>query len=341
MKRFYSLYGVVAIQIEGSKNQMQYLHKELEAFSVSELKASPDLVLHLGPVRSPRAALSFHNRKYLIQANALYFQEKRGPFHFWVKIKGLADRKTILTYEGSSVFQRQLFLKYLIPLIRLKLLACDFVLVKSATMAHENKGYLFAGWSGSGKTSITLSLRKKGYRYLSDNFSLVSAKGMVLPFSSVIQVFWRNRQQLRQDQRIGVGDWVLMAIKHAFFRVSGLNLSHFYRVRFSERDLSGYPLSKSFFLVASTEETGARVTAVKTRLFIAKILATDSTENHPFIEMFNAAFCAGLTSYNASLLAEKEEEILRKALGKTQCCELIAPPASSPFWDAFDPREGF
>lgn len=49
----------------------------------------------------------------------------------------------------------------------------DFLQVHSATMTREGRGYIFAGTSGVGKSTLAAGLLTRGWRYLSDEFALI------------------------------------------------------------------------------------------------------------------------------------------------------------------------
>jgi hypothetical protein len=82
--------------------------------------------------------------------------------------------------------------------LALQLAVRGFPLVHAACVASERGGHLIAGSSGTGKTSVTLFLMEKGYRFLGDNFAIVNG-GFVESFLSPLNVFSYNlAEPLRQ-----------------------------------------------------------------------------------------------------------------------------------------------
>ncbi len=49
----------------------------------------------------------------------------------------------------------------------------DFLQVHSATMTHDGRGFIFAGTSGVGKSTLAAGLLTRGWQYLSDEFALI------------------------------------------------------------------------------------------------------------------------------------------------------------------------
>ncbi len=64
----------------------------------------------------------------------------------------------------------------------------------AASLSYKNDGYLFIGNPGTGKTSISIALLKKGFSYLSDEVGLLSLQNKLYPFprNMIIKPHLRN-----------------------------------------------------------------------------------------------------------------------------------------------------
>ncbi len=66
----------------------------------------------------------------------------------------------------------------------------EYLFLHSAAMAKGNKAVLFPGPSGSGKSTLTLGLLNYGYRYLTDEVTVINLSGLkVLPFQRPIYLY--------------------------------------------------------------------------------------------------------------------------------------------------------
>ncbi|HSV20769.1 MAG TPA: HprK-related kinase A [Casimicrobiaceae bacterium] len=59
----------------------------------------------------------------------------------------------------------------------------QFLLLHSAVVERDGRALLLPAWPGSGKSTLAASLACAGWRYLSDEFGVVAASGMVHPFA--------------------------------------------------------------------------------------------------------------------------------------------------------------
>ena len=87
------------------------------------------------------------------------------PFHFAFCNYAQVGR-TVDYWQLFTILERQLS-KYLGEEVR------DFFLLHAGAVAKRGAGIVFPGPSGSGKSSLTLALLRKGYRYLSDEMAVV------------------------------------------------------------------------------------------------------------------------------------------------------------------------
>jgi hypothetical protein len=83
----------------------------------------------------------------------------------------------------------------LVPILGLRLLAKEHVLLHSAAFVYEGTGVLVAGWKKGGKTELLLPFMSHGADYLSDEWTIVSADGQLRGLSGVLHIWsWHLRQ---------------------------------------------------------------------------------------------------------------------------------------------------
>jgi len=95
-------------------------------------------------------------------------------------------KSTILLKRGHSFDEAVLVTLSMVGYISRFLLAKKKQLtgIHSASLAYGSKGVLLAGNSGSGKTTMSLLLIKKGFKYLSDEETFIEKKGSKLTLLS-------------------------------------------------------------------------------------------------------------------------------------------------------------
>src|SRR5690606_8570114 len=83
------------------------------------------------------------------------------------------------------------------PVLYLKLLEENVLLMHAAGICDDQQGYLFPAHGGTGKTTFSLSLLKHGYRLLGDDLLFVDVgKGRVYPYPRPLHLFSYNANRL-------------------------------------------------------------------------------------------------------------------------------------------------
>ncbi len=152
-----------------------------------------EMVDHLDgfPATGPRRIVGFTTHQ--TEDEGLYFEcevpvfslfggEARWRFH----VHGLTgDAARIVTalpfYEFRPVrFKaRQLLSKLALLVIALKLIRGGYAGCHATTLARGDDAFLLFAYSGTGKSTIAASLMNAGYRFLSDDFTIVDPDGRV------------------------------------------------------------------------------------------------------------------------------------------------------------------
>lgn len=114
------------------------------------------------------------------------------------------------------------------PIIYLKLLSRNILLMHAAGVSDGDNGYLFPAYGGTGKTTLTLGLMAEGMQVLGDDLLLVEADtGIVRPYLRPLHLFAYNIRTLR-DAIIPVSLRVKIKIKDILrFILEGLTRQEF------------------------------------------------------------------------------------------------------------------
>jgi hypothetical protein len=77
----------------------------------------------------------------------------------------------------------------------------DKSIIHASAVTKDNKVYLFTGKENSGKTSAALNLIKRGFSYLSDDWSVIGG-GKIYPFPKTIHIYSYNLSDTQLAKRI-------------------------------------------------------------------------------------------------------------------------------------------
>lgn len=85
--------------------------------------------------------------------------------------------------EPSEVYDKQLLKVYIIgSVLGIILFQKDIVAIHGGSICINNKGCVFTGEKGAGKSTLTTALRKKGYSFISDDVGTInSEKNKIIP----------------------------------------------------------------------------------------------------------------------------------------------------------------
>jgi hypothetical protein len=95
--------------------------------------------------------------------------------------------------KDTEVRAKDAFYGVIDPAVFLSVLRNDTAYVHASAVATDDGAFLFAGWGGSGKTSISslLALRS-GFKFVADDLTPIDAAGTVYPYPKKLQVYGYN-----------------------------------------------------------------------------------------------------------------------------------------------------
>ncbi len=309
----------------------RYMRREFGLFTAEAEVV--DLWVKEGDVPRPERMLS---RSYLFDEASMVVVSPFGP----IQVTPGELR------AAPSVWAGELF-RWVITLMRPRMLGRNASLVHSAAVSRDGVGYLFPAWRNTGKTNLTLGFLKEGYDYMSDDWTFVSASGEALAFPQHLHLFDYNFEcHPFLSQSLGVGG----GARHIARRLS---VSRFVRsLRGSNwlSDLMARWLTKRYFVEArvpvdrvvlgcstnlraplkkvcslSTSRSAAGVLSeVSADELASKVALTSLYERKSFLQHTLALAVAGLQDYEDPFT--REREILQSAFERARCFEVTLPP---------------
>jgi hypothetical protein len=192
----YKIHNVLGFSLKNVNNNpltdtlWSWTLKQYEAFLCSSV-VHPDLEFHIGPFISDLADCYILDDKCYVREDYLYTTAdyKFTKFEFDItgwesgtfKVRVSCNLPGFLIVSGLIID----------PLLLYALIQRQVLPVHAACIADERGAYLFAGSSGTGKTSVCLDLMEEGYDLLGDNYTLFS-NGRVYSFLSPLNIFTYN-----------------------------------------------------------------------------------------------------------------------------------------------------
>ncbi|HYY02980.1 MAG TPA: hypothetical protein VE736_03760 [Gaiellaceae bacterium] len=273
------------------------------------------------------------------------------------------DTGTPYRFECMPDFPlRALMRAVLRPALQLAMLDHDTVVVHGATVEHDGRGTVVAGWSESGKTETALAFLEQGARFVSDKWTVLPNGARVSPFPISVGVRrWvlpflpRLRRELPRSARAqllaaAAASAVTRPLRRA--RMTGpigrtaaaaasravaladraaLTPSQLARAYGADRPLETAPLRALVFLTTvSDDNVSARVSDAVT---IARRLARSASyERGPFFDLLRRMrFSLADVSAEFELSVERrEEELLTKRLEGVNLLDVHAPFPTDP-----------
>lgn len=192
----YNIYDLLTIQINGKKqyNIVNESNLPLSFFQVDEKNRNANIVLNIGAFEPSKEGCYVVEHKYFVKHNYFYCKETLGRINFEVEISGFESGDTTINFNGKYFGPERLISAFLlqevllVPLLQYKLHQLQHYPVHAAGVSDDSGAYLFAGRGGASKTALVMDLIRSGFRYLGDDWTLLTAD-KVLPFPLVFSQF--------------------------------------------------------------------------------------------------------------------------------------------------------
>lgn len=328
--KVFNIHDLLTLQIASTrKGAHAFFGDELAHFRVSSVKR-PDIRLAVGSFsRLEGKVRSFDNRKYAVWKDGVDFTEHYKIFRMRLQLSGLQQSETQVCFDGHPLTYRLLFLKFLIPTIRLRLLLKGFTLVKASAISREGQAWLVPAWSGGGKTSLVLYALERGFRLCSDTFSLVSQQGKVYPFPRPLHVFWRNVvANPVLWERLNGKDRFAFRLKQLAYTLSLRTLNLSQRLPMSAEMIEQSPVQlRAVLFLSETNQSSCEVNNLPAGQVASKIIINDRHETC----LFDAAYLAYAHDHLCGWdYWQRHSEIVTDLLDGVACREVILPLQSKP-----------
>lgn len=198
--RIYNFYNIVKIKIVSRHKQyIKYFDDEYQDIEVvrdlDDQKIDITFRLDLGfPEDYEKENSFFHKLRFKKIFPVTYLITDIEKEHTQVYVKGNFSIFFYPFIMGSFLLSEVIDI-----LLYLKFLLKNHIVLHSACIADDKKGYVFAAFGGSGKTSLALEFISKGMVFLNDDKTIISDTGIIYAYPRLIRLYKYN---LKQTKRI-------------------------------------------------------------------------------------------------------------------------------------------
>lgn len=192
----FNIHGILKIKFKWRKYRamLRDLDLKLNYFFVDDLN-DPDIIVEIGPFKPNLSGCRVYERRFFVKENFVYGAGGSWRTKWAIQIDGIDKDRLFVNVDGELRSVRRLLAPNMLvnllvlPLLELKFFDKGYLLLHSAAVSKDGRGYLIVGRGGSTKTSIVMNLiRNYGYEYVGDDRVLVGP-GSVLSFPTHIQTF--------------------------------------------------------------------------------------------------------------------------------------------------------
>lgn len=326
----YSIHDLFKFKVISShKRFLDYIEKEFSFFKTKNI-TNPDLIIFIDDFKPQLKNTTVINHKYYIRKNFLYCKDSYKVVKWKVQIDGIEEKKTVVRFFGNF-FSKSFLVSYVIePLMRFKLEKKGYSFIHSSAISNGKNAILFAACKGVGKTSTILNLVNKGFLYMSDDFTILSNKGIVYSYPTTIHMFGYNVKQCPFIyEKLFLKDKLNMKMKDSIFKLSlnyaSLPLNINVKDVFSESEIGkSYPLKELIFFVKSTDKKIKIEKNYDKRSVADQIIAINKLETFNFLD-YMLAYTSTFPKSEFASHWSKSYKNLMKALIKKQVTKITIP----------------
>lgn len=211
----YNIHGILGIQINWDaypRVSLEDLNLKLNYFRVADLE-KPDIQVHIGRFAAGLDGSNVYERKYFVSEDSVYCEDHMLSNKWMIQLSGLESMAQlrldvyVRSHTLRSLLAPGLFAHILlIPILEIKLLKMNYLLLHSAAVSKDGRAYLLSGRGDSFKTSLVMNLVREGYDYMGDERVVVGQES-ILSFPTHIKILSFCIAKL-QDEHIGLLDRV-------------------------------------------------------------------------------------------------------------------------------------
>jgi hypothetical protein len=197
--RSYFLHGYLSVRLYGlNAPYRNYFDNEYRRISTASAVCAQELSVRLVKTLPPEADIRTRHKKIRF----------KNLFLFEYAVEGLETSNPTIYFKrhwidrvyinAVAVFLQAQLME---PVMYLMLLRADVLFLHAAGVSRNQEGFVFPAHGGTGKTTLSISLMRKGFRFLGDDLLFVDVpQKKVFPYLRPLHLFTYNIRTLSGSQ---------------------------------------------------------------------------------------------------------------------------------------------
>jgi len=235
-EKFYSINGVVNFALTGSRkfaSSVRYRNYLSDHVSRHDL----DFVISLGTFNANLQNCQILDDKYYVKYNYLYCKDEYKLLKWEIEISNFEKEWPISVNLNitprlmkNSAIAHALIEGFIVDaMIHHILTEKGYALLHASCVSRNGRGLLFLARGGGGKTTMALRLLKLGFRFVSDNFTILSPSKKAMGFVEPLNIFTYNLDDAVYG-RMNVSQKFGLKFRHLLYKLSNGYLKIFTRL---------------------------------------------------------------------------------------------------------------
>jgi hypothetical protein len=185
----YSVHGLITIRLVDAPSSAVKAIERIMGKSQGEPSDEPDILIRFVDKMPVSGQLRYIGLNDAAFDSENFYRVDEGGRLIRIDFETLGDPCEIVCEQGVSI------VPHMVQILGLRLLNKGYVLLHSGAFVYKGTGVLVTGWEKGGKTETLLPFMAAGARYLSDEWTIVSAEdGTLWGLTGMTQVWsWHLR----------------------------------------------------------------------------------------------------------------------------------------------------
>lgn len=284
---YFNIHGLLTLKISGDDTKLiNYIQKEYAHFITDE-DIKPDITVFVSDFIPENENCYSINKRIFVKKNYFFCYDNYKTINWCVCIKNI-ETIPVLQFKGGLLSEIILKDVILEPLISYKLGQKGIVLLHASSISIDDKGYIFAGHSGVGKTTILLNLSPNNCTFFSDEISVISNSGIIYSYPAPIRIFSHNlKNNTYICQKMTVNEKIMLELKRIIQRLS-MNYIKFPQYIMAQKLFTKIgkeiPLYSLILLSKTTTKKNNLIRDIDKRKFVEKLIQINKHQFSRFSE---------------------------------------------------------
>lgn len=204
-------------QVRFTKNwDIELQHLELET---CEDAGGYDFILHLGGFKPDKAGCALLDDHIYIRSDYLFCEDSYRHIRWRMEVSGLEDRAMTVRLDSNLTGWQVVAELVINQLLWFRLLRKGYPLIHGSAVCLGDRGLVFAGRGGAGKSTVALDLLARGFRLLGDHFVIIR-NGSAYGYHAPLHLTPFNLHPLIRD-RLRRADYFSYSINRYLRKITG------------------------------------------------------------------------------------------------------------------------